>query len=128
MNPAIQAGAGCGSVRIALDTPPNPADAVDITFATDNFKAGEPIGKWAAGQMNGEKANIAMLDLFNDKVATVDYNRDQGFLTGMGIDVKDKTKNGDEDKSGNTPVARAATTRSSATSRPRAPRTAARPP
>jgi fructose transport system substrate-binding protein len=41
-----------------------------------------------------------MLDLFNDKVATVDYNRDQGFLTGMGIDVADKTKNGDEAKTG----------------------------
>ena len=41
-----------------------------------------------------------MLDLFNDKVATVDYNRDQGFLTGMGIDVKDKTKNGDEAPTG----------------------------
>ncbi len=41
-----------------------------------------------------------MLDLFNDKVASVDYNRDQGFLTGMGIDVADKTKNGDEAKTG----------------------------
>ena len=30
----------------------------------------------------------------------VDYNRDQGFLTGMGIDTKDKQKNGDEDKTG----------------------------
>jgi fructose transport system substrate-binding protein len=100
VNPAIQAARDAGLYVIALDTPPNPADVVDITFATDNFKAGELIGKWAAAQMNGQKANIAMLDLFNDKVATVDYNRDQGFLTGMGIDVKDKTKNGDEDKSG----------------------------
>ena len=50
--------------------------------------------------MDGKKANIAMLDLFNDKVATVDYNRDQGFLTGMGIDVKDTKKNGDEDPTG----------------------------
>jgi fructose transport system substrate-binding protein len=33
-------------------------------------------------------------------VASVDYNRDQGFLTGMGIDVKDKTKNGDEAPTG----------------------------
>ena len=41
-----------------------------------------------------------MLDLFNDKVVSVDYNRDQGFLTGMGIDVKDKKKNGDEAKTG----------------------------
>ena len=50
--------------------------------------------------MDGQKANIAMLDLFNDKVISVDYNRDQGFLTGMGIDVADKTKNGDEAKTG----------------------------
>ena len=100
VNPAIQSARDSGLYVIALDTPPNPADVVDITFATDNFKAGELIGKWAAAQMNGQKANIAMLDLFNDKVATVDYNRDQGFLTGMGIDVKDKTKNGDEDKTG----------------------------
>ena len=51
-----------GLYVIALDTPPNPADVVDITFATDNFKAGELIGKWAAAQMNGQKATIAMLD------------------------------------------------------------------
>src|SRR3712207_4754753 len=63
-------------------------------------KAGELIGQWAAATMNGQTANIALLDLFNDKVASVDYNRDQGFLTGMGIDTKDKMKNGDEDKSG----------------------------
>ena len=85
---------------IALDTPPNPPDTVDITFATDNFKAGELIGQWAAATLDGKKANIAMLDLFNDKVVSVDYNRDQGFLTGMGIDVADKTKNGDEAPTG----------------------------
>jgi fructose transport system substrate-binding protein len=73
---------------------------VDITFATDNFKAGELIGKWAAGQLGGKPATIALLDLFNDKIVSVDYNRDQGFLTGMGIDAADKKKNGDEAKSG----------------------------
>jgi fructose transport system substrate-binding protein len=31
---------------------------------------------------------------------SVDYNRDQGFLTGMGIDVADATKNGDEAATG----------------------------
>ncbi len=100
VNPAIQQARDQGLYVIALDTPPNPPDVVDITFATDNFKAGELIGKWAAGTMNGQKATIALLDLFNDKVASVDYNRDQGFLTGMGIDVKDKMKNGDEAKTG----------------------------
>jgi fructose transport system substrate-binding protein len=100
VNPAIEAARTAGLYVIALDTPPNPPDVVDITFATNNFTAGELIGKWAAGTLNGEKATIALLDLFNDKVASVDYNRDQGFLTGMGIDVKDKQKNGDEDKTG----------------------------
>ena len=41
-----------------------------------------------------------MLDLFNDKIVSVDYNRDQGFLSGMGIDTKDPKKNGDEAKTG----------------------------
>jgi fructose transport system substrate-binding protein len=100
VNSAIERARDEGLYVIALDTPPNPPDTVDITFATDNFKAGELIGKWAAGQMDGKKATIAMLDLFNDKIVSVDVNRDQGFLTGMGIDVKDKQKNGDEDKTG----------------------------
>jgi fructose transport system substrate-binding protein len=100
VNPAIESARQAGLYVIALDTPPDPPDVVDITFATDNFKAGELIGKWAAGTMNGEKATIALLDLFNDRVASVDYNRDQGFLTGMGIDTKDKKRNGDEDKTG----------------------------
>jgi fructose transport system substrate-binding protein len=100
INPAITAARDAGLYVIALDTPPTPPDTVDITFATDNFKAGELIGKWTAGTLDGGKANIALLDLFNDKVATVDYNRDQGFLTGMGIDVKDAKKNGDEEPSG----------------------------
>jgi fructose transport system substrate-binding protein len=100
VNPAIQQARDAGLYVIALDTPPNPPDVVDITFATDNFKAGELVGKWAADQMNGEKAVIALLDLFNDKVSSVDYNRDQGFLTGMGVDVADNTKNGDEAPTG----------------------------
>jgi len=41
-----------------------------------------------------------MLDLFDDKVVSVDYERDQGFLTGMGIDTVDANKNGDEAATG----------------------------
>src|SRR6476661_1113256 len=100
VNPAITKAREAGLFVIALDTPPDPADTVDITFATDNFKAGELIGKWTAAQLGGKEATIAMLDLFNDKIVSVDYNRDQGFLTGMGIDTADKTKNGDEASSG----------------------------
>jgi len=100
VNPAIKKARDAKLFVIALDTPPDPADTVDITFATDNFKAGELIGKWTAAQLGGKAATIALLDLFTDKIVSVDYNRDQGFLTGMGIDVKDKKKNGDEEKSG----------------------------
>lgn len=100
VNTAITKAREAGLYVVALDTPPDPADTVDITFATDNFKAGQLIGQWAAAQLGGEKAVIALLDQFNDKIVTVDYNRDQGFLTGMGIDTKDRTKNGDEDPTG----------------------------
>jgi fructose transport system substrate-binding protein len=100
VNSAIESARDAGLYVIALDTPPDPADTVDITFATDNFKAGELIGEWTAAQLNGEKATIALLDLFNDKVVSVDYNRDQGFLSGMGIDTDDAEKNGDEASTG----------------------------
>jgi fructose transport system substrate-binding protein len=100
VNTAIKKARDAGLYVIALDTPPDPADTVDITFATDNFQAGKLIGQWTAKQLGGKPATIALLDLFNDKVVSVDYNRDQGFLTGLGIDVKDAKKNGDEDKTG----------------------------
>jgi fructose transport system substrate-binding protein len=100
VNSAIENARNAGLFVIALDTPPDPPDTVDLTIATDNFQAGVLIGKWAAEQLGGKPAKIAMLDLNNTKIISVDYNRDQGFLTGMGIDTKDKQKNGDEDKTG----------------------------
>jgi fructose transport system substrate-binding protein len=89
-----------GLYVIALDTPPSDPESVDITFATDNYLAGQEIGKWAAAKLDGEKATIAMIDLFDDKIVSVDVARDQGFLDGMGIDLADETKNGDEAPTG----------------------------
>jgi len=100
VNQAIEDARAQGLYVIALDTPPDPPDTVDITFATDNREAGKLIGEWTKTQLKGEKATIAMLDLFNDKIVSVDYNRDQGFLEGMGIDVADANKNGDEAATG----------------------------
>jgi fructose transport system substrate-binding protein len=100
VNPSIKKARDAGLLVIALDTPPDPADTVDITYATDNFLAGKLIGQWAAAQLKGEAATIALLDLFDDKVVSVDYERDQGFLTGMGIDTVDVKKNGDEAPTG----------------------------
>ncbi|WP_460445817.1 substrate-binding domain-containing protein [Angustibacter aerolatus] len=100
VNAAMKKARDAGLFVIALDTPPDPADTVDITFATDNREAGKLDGQWAASTLDGKKAVIALLDLFDDKIVSVDYNRDQGFLEGMGIDVADPKKNGDEAKSG----------------------------
>ncbi len=87
-----------GILVIALDTPLEPIDAADATFATDNFKAGELIGQWAAAQLGDDAANarIAMLDLSASQ-PSVDVLRNQGFLTGFGIDVNDPNLIGDED-------------------------------
>ncbi|HET9666210.1 MAG TPA: substrate-binding domain-containing protein, partial [Desertimonas sp.] len=46
--PTIEEAREAGLVVIALDTPLEPIDAADATFATDNFRAGELIGQWAA--------------------------------------------------------------------------------
>jgi fructose transport system substrate-binding protein len=95
--PTVEKAREAGLVVIALDTPLDPIDAADATFATDNFKAGELIGQWAAAKVdNPDDVKIAMLDLAENQ-PTVGVLRDQGFLTGFGIDVGDESKWGDED-------------------------------
>ncbi len=96
--PTIQQARDAGLLVIVLDTPLEPMDAADATFATDNRQAGRLIGQWAAGTLGDEAANakIAFLDLATNQ-PTVDYLRDQGFMEGFGIDVKDPNRYGDED-------------------------------
>jgi fructose transport system substrate-binding protein len=96
--PTIKKARDAGLMVIVLDTPLDPMDAADATFATDNRKAGELIGAWAKGTL-GDKAKdakIVFLDLATNQ-PTVDFLRDQGFMAGFGIDVKDPNKYGDED-------------------------------
>ncbi|EJN02363.1 ABC-type sugar transport system, periplasmic component [Phyllobacterium sp. YR531] len=94
---SVKQARDAGLLVIALDTPLDPVDAADATFATDNLLAGELIGKWAAGTL-GDKAKdakIAFLDLTPSQ-PSVDVLRDQGFMKGFGIDVVDINKIGDE--------------------------------
>jgi fructose transport system substrate-binding protein len=95
---SVDQARAAGITVIALDTQLDPPDAADATFATDNFRAGELIGQWAAGTLGDAAADaqIAMLDL-NPNQVSVDVQRDQGFLQGFGIDVGDETQIGDED-------------------------------
>lgn len=95
--PVVGKAREAGVLVIALDTPFEPADAADATFATDNFLAGELIGKWAAAKMGDTAgAKIALLDL-NASEISVDYLRDNGFLKGFGVDIKDPKDIGDEE-------------------------------
>jgi fructose transport system substrate-binding protein len=96
--PAVDQARAAGILVLALDTPLEPIDAADATLATDNFKAGELIGQWAKAQLGDKAADakIALLDLSPAEV-TVDVLRDQGFLKGFGIDIKDAADIGDED-------------------------------
>lgn len=95
--PVVQQARDAGLLVIALDTPLEPIDSADATFATDNFKAGELIGQWAAAQMGDKAADakIAMLDLSASQ-PSVGVLRDQGFLQGFGIDLVDPNRWGDE--------------------------------
>jgi fructose transport system substrate-binding protein len=94
---SVKAARDAGILVIALDTPLDPIDAADATFATDNFQAGLLIGQWAKASMGdaAASAKIAMLDLAISQ-PSVDVLRDQGFLQGFGIDLGDPNKWGDE--------------------------------
>ena len=96
--PSIKKARDAGILVIALDTPLEPIEAADQTMATDNFEAGRLIGAYAAAKL-GDKAKdarIGFLDI-NTKQVTVDVLRDQGFMKGFGIDIKDPNVIGDED-------------------------------
>ncbi|MEP2641465.1 sugar ABC transporter substrate-binding protein [Roseobacter sp.] len=94
---AVTQAREAGLLVIALDTPLDPIDAADATFATDNYKAGVLIGEWARAQLGdaADNAKIATLDL-NVSQPTVDVLRNQGFLEGFGVDLADPSVIGDE--------------------------------
>ncbi len=83
--PAIKKARDAGVTVIALDTPTEPQDAANALFATDNLKAGELIGQYAAAKAKemGIKPKIAMLDLAPG--ISVGQLRHDGFLKGFGI-------------------------------------------
>jgi fructose transport system substrate-binding protein len=95
--PSLDRAHKANMLVIALDTPVDPPDAADATFATDNYQAGKLIGGWAKAKFakDGRPAKVAMLDL-NPNQVSVDVQRDQGFLEGFGIPNGDPNRIGDE--------------------------------
>ncbi len=73
-----------GILVVALDTATDPADAVDATYATDNFEAGVKQGAYARKAMGDVKPVLAMLD-GTPGGTTTDSRRHNGYLQGFGI-------------------------------------------
>jgi fructose transport system substrate-binding protein len=85
--PSVERARKAGVLVIALDTPLDPPSAADATFATDNLKAGELIGEWAAKTLGAKAkdAHIAYIDALADQ-PSVDRARDFGFSKGFGVE------------------------------------------
>ncbi len=89
--PAIKKAQDAGVMVIGLDSPTDPAEALDALFATDNFKAGLLIGEYAKAAMAGKPLKIATLDLFpGHPVGAQCHN---GFLQGLGLKSNDAKNN-----------------------------------
>ena len=97
VTPAIERAREAGVMVIALDTKTDPVDAVDVTFATDNFEAGVLIGQWAKAKL-GDAAADAKIEFINidPSQPVVGVQRNQGFMQGFGIDTGDINMWGDE--------------------------------
>ena len=89
--PTIAKARAKGILVIALDSPPDPASAVDAVYATDNYKAGMLIGQYARALHGRGPAKIATLDLFPGH--PVGAQRHNGFLRGFGLSAPDKSSN-----------------------------------
>ncbi len=94
---SVSRARSAGVLVIALDTPFAQADQVDATIATDNFRAGQLIGRWARARLRDDAATagIVTLDLSMEQI-TVDVERHQGMLSGFGIEIGDPELKYDE--------------------------------
>jgi fructose transport system substrate-binding protein len=89
--PAIRKARDQGVMVIALDSPTDPMEATDALCATDNYKAGLLIGRYAKAALGGKTARIATLDLHPGH--PVGAQRHNGFLAGFGLKSYDARSN-----------------------------------
>jgi fructose transport system substrate-binding protein len=85
--PALRKARDKGVLVIALDTAPDPPDAADALFATDNYQAGVLIGQYAKAALGSRTPVIAMLDLVPG--FSVGTQRHNGFMQGFGLKAPD---------------------------------------
>ena len=81
--PAVRRAREQGVLVIALDSPTDPVSAVDAVYATDNYRAGTLIGRYARAALGSRAPRIATLDLLPGH--PVGAQRHNGFLAGLGL-------------------------------------------
>ncbi len=89
--PAVRKARAKGVLVIALDSPTDPVTATDALFATDNYKAGMLIGRYAKAALGDRPARLATLDLLPGH--PVGAQRHNGFLRGFGLPAPEKSNN-----------------------------------
>ena len=79
--PAIERARDAGVIVVALDTPTQPASAVEALYATDNRRAGNLIGRYAKAKAeeDGIEPRIAMLDWRRASRGELRHNGSAGF-------------------------------------------------
>jgi fructose transport system substrate-binding protein len=95
--PTAKKARDAGLLVVALETPLDPADAADATFASDNLLAGKILGEWVRQKLGSrvDQAKVGFLERTTTR-PVVEGMRDQGFMLGFGIDAKDVKTSGDE--------------------------------
>jgi len=89
--PTIKRARAKGVLVIAIDSPTDPVTATDALFASDNYKAGTLIGRYAKAALAGKRPRIATLDLLPGH--PVGAQRHNGFLNGLGLPAPDRSSN-----------------------------------
>ena len=89
--PAVRKAREAGVLMIAVDSPTDPVEAADALFATDNYRAGELIGRYVRHRLGNATARIATLDLLPGH--PVGAQRHNGFLQGYGLPTNPKESN-----------------------------------
>jgi fructose transport system substrate-binding protein len=89
--PTIRKARDNGALVIALDSPTDPMDATDAFFGTDNYRAGELIGRYARARLGNRAARIVTIDLFPGHPTGA--QRHNGFLQGFGLASYDRSRN-----------------------------------
>lgn len=99
---AIREARERGIMVLALDSETSPKSAVDATFATDNYKAGQKQGRYLRAASGGGQQPALMLD--GTDGSTVNTQRRTGFLNGFGLTEQSpnilghQSTNGDQNK------------------------------